>query len=67
VIKAHGINVSLSTADYARVDFDAHGISSQVRVSPHAYNTIEEIDVLVAVVASAVGVTGRDVGATPRH
>jgi cysteine desulfurase/selenocysteine lyase len=63
LIKAQGINVSLSTADYARVDFDAHGISSQVRVSPHAYNTFEEIDALVAV----VGVSGRDVGATPSH
>jgi cysteine desulfurase/selenocysteine lyase len=52
LIRARGINVSLSTADYARVDFDAHGIGSQVRVSPHAYNTFEEIDALVAAVAS---------------
>jgi selenocysteine lyase/cysteine desulfurase len=48
LIKADGINVSLSTADYARVDFDAHGISSQVRVSPHAYNSEDEVDALVA-------------------
>lgn len=50
-IKATGINVSLSTADYARVDFDAHGIHSQVRVSPHAYTTEAEIDALIDVVA----------------
>jgi cysteine desulfurase/selenocysteine lyase len=54
MIKAQGINVSLSTADYARVDFDAHGISSQVRVSPHAYNTIDEVDALVTSVAAIV-------------
>lgn len=46
-IKAAGINVSLSTPDYARRDFDSHGIAGLVRVSPHAYNTIEEIDRLV--------------------
>ena len=50
LIKAAGINVSLSTADYARVDFDTHGISSQVRVSPHAYTTEDEIDALIDVV-----------------
>ena len=50
-IRSRGINVSLSTADYARADFDAHGIHSQVRVSPHVYNTVEEIDALVVVVA----------------
>jgi len=50
-IKSAGINVSLSTADYARVDFDAHGIHSQVRVSPHAYTTEAEIDALIDLVA----------------
>lgn len=42
-IKAAGINVSLSTPDYSRVDFDAHQVSGLVRVSPHAYNTEDEI------------------------
>jgi len=46
-IKAAGINVSLSTPDYSRVDFDAHGISGLVRVSPHAYNTDEETSALL--------------------
>jgi selenocysteine lyase/cysteine desulfurase len=54
VIKQHGINVSLSTADYSRVDFDSHGIHSQIRVSPHAYNTTDEIDALLAVVSARV-------------
>jgi cysteine desulfurase/selenocysteine lyase len=52
-IKASGINVSLSTPDYSRHDFDALGIDGLVRVSPHAYNTTDEIDQLVAAVARA--------------
>ncbi len=52
-IKASGVNVSLSTPDYARRDFDRHGLDGLVRVSPHAYNTTEEIDRLLAVVAAA--------------
>ena len=49
-IRAAGVNVSLSTPDYARHDFDAHGVTGLVRMSPHAYNTTEEIDRLVDVV-----------------
>jgi selenocysteine lyase/cysteine desulfurase len=50
-IKAAGINVSHSTPDYARHDFDQRGITGLVRASPHAYNTAEEIDRLLSVVA----------------
>jgi selenocysteine lyase/cysteine desulfurase len=52
-IKAAGVNVSLSTPDYSRVDFEAHGLEGLVRVSPHAYNTTEEIDRLLTIVATA--------------
>jgi selenocysteine lyase/cysteine desulfurase len=52
-IKAAGINVSLSTPDYSRRDFESHGVAGLVRVSPHAYNTIEEIDRLLVAVASS--------------
>ena len=52
-IKSAGINVSLSTPDYARRDFEAHGVDGLVRVSPHAYNSEAEVDALVAVVADA--------------
>lgn len=47
-IRAAGINVSLSTPDYARVDFETHGIEGLVRVSPHAYNTEEDIQQLAS-------------------
>lgn len=52
-IKAAGVNVSLSTPDYARHDFDGHGVAGLVRVSPHAYNTEDEIDRLLTAVAHA--------------
>lgn len=52
-IKAAGVNVSLSTPDYARHDFDAHGLDGLVRVSPHAYNTSDEVDRMLAAVAAA--------------
>lgn len=52
-IKAAGINVSLSTPDYARHDFERHDVEGLVRISPHAYNTTEEIDRLLVTVATA--------------
>jgi selenocysteine lyase/cysteine desulfurase len=52
-IKASGVNVSLSTPDYSRRDFDTQGLDGVVRVSPHAYNTTEEIDRLLVAVAAA--------------
>ncbi len=52
-IKAAGINVSLSTPDYARHDFERHHIDGLVRISPHAYNTTDEVDRLLAAVAAA--------------
>lgn len=51
-IKAAGVNVSLSTPDYSRVDFDGHGILGLVRVSPHVFNTEREIDRLLEAVAA---------------
>ncbi len=53
-IKAAGVNVSLSTPDYSRVDFDAHGISGLIRVSPHAYNTEAEIDAFLDILPGLV-------------
>lgn len=44
---AAGINVSLGTPDYSQVDYLGHGVAALIRVSPHVYNTTEEIDALV--------------------
>lgn len=52
-IKAGRVNVSLSTPDYSRVDFDGHGVLGLVRVSPHVFNTEQEIDRLVELVRAA--------------
>ena len=51
-IKSAGVNVSLSTPDYSRIDFDGHGVEGLVRISPHAYNTHDEIDTLVTIIAA---------------
>ena len=53
LIREAKINVSLSTPDYARVDFDSRAIAAVVRVSPHAYNTTAELDSLLEVVTNA--------------
>ena len=54
-LRERGINTSLSTPDYARRDFDAHGVTGLVRVSPHGYTTEAEIDALVAAVGEISG------------
>jgi selenocysteine lyase/cysteine desulfurase len=43
-----GINTSASLREYGILDFDAKGVDSVVRISPHYYNTREEIDQLAA-------------------
>jgi cysteine desulfurase/selenocysteine lyase len=64
-IRAAGVNVSLSTPDYALRDFATYGTDrkdrprARVRVSPHAYNTDAEVDRLLEAVSARVG------GATP--
>lgn len=56
-IRATGVNVSLSTPDYALRDFETYGTSrtgdprARVRVSPHAYNTEAEVDRLLEAVS----------------
>jgi selenocysteine lyase/cysteine desulfurase len=45
-----GINVSVSSAGYARWDFGPRGLDAVVRASPHYYNTEDEVDTLVAAV-----------------
>jgi selenocysteine lyase/cysteine desulfurase len=46
-LREQGINVSAATRVGAVIDFDKKGVPGAVRVSPHYYNTTEEIDVLI--------------------
>ncbi|HEX5911195.1 MAG TPA: aminotransferase class V-fold PLP-dependent enzyme [Thermoleophilaceae bacterium] len=43
----HGINVSVSLVDYARLDLTARGLPDLVRASVHYYNTEDELDQLI--------------------
>lgn len=54
-IKAAGVNVSLSTPDYSRIDFDSHGVTGLVRASPHAYNTEDEITAFANLLPDLLG------------
>lgn len=51
-LKNLGINVSLGTPEYSQVDYIAHEVSSLVRVSPHVFNTREELERCVEVVSA---------------
>jgi selenocysteine lyase/cysteine desulfurase len=49
---AAGVNVSVSRASQARHDLGARGLETVVRASPHVYNTVDELERLLEVVAS---------------
>lgn len=49
-----GINVSVSAPSSTRLDAEARGLPPLVRASPHYYNTEDDIDRLVSVVAALV-------------
>jgi selenocysteine lyase/cysteine desulfurase len=44
LLRARGINTTAQVRAYAVMDYDAKGITSSLRFSPHYYNTEEEID-----------------------
>ncbi len=49
-----GISTNVTMRDYAVRDFDDKGVESAVRVSPHYYNTEEEIEELVSTLSGLV-------------
>ncbi|MFZ4509632.1 MAG: aminotransferase class V-fold PLP-dependent enzyme [Candidatus Nanopelagicales bacterium] len=53
-LRGRGINTSLSTPDYSRIDFGRDQAPGLVRISPHAYNTEAEVDRAIATVAELV-------------
>jgi cysteine desulfurase / selenocysteine lyase len=54
-LSAERINTSVSLREYARLDLPARGLPDLVRASVHYYNTEDELDQLVAVVARLTG------------
>jgi selenocysteine lyase/cysteine desulfurase len=47
-LRAEAINISVSTIDFARYDFEARGLEAVARASVHYYNTDEELVRFVA-------------------
>jgi selenocysteine lyase/cysteine desulfurase len=52
-LRAQGINIGVSTIDFARYDFEARGLEAVARASVHYYNTDDELTRLVHAVATA--------------
>jgi selenocysteine lyase/cysteine desulfurase len=50
-LRARGINTSATDRDDAVIDMDEKGARSALRLSPHYYNTPEEIDAAIATLA----------------
>jgi selenocysteine lyase/cysteine desulfurase len=46
-LRARNINISVSTIDFARYDFEARGLTAVARASVHYYNTDDELTRLV--------------------
>ena len=49
-LRARGINTSAQKREYALLDYDDKGVTAALRISPHYYNTEQEIDQVVAVI-----------------
>jgi selenocysteine lyase/cysteine desulfurase len=54
-LRTEGINISVSTIDFARFDFEARGLEAVARASVHYYNTEDELDRLVSAVQRITG------------
>jgi selenocysteine lyase/cysteine desulfurase len=54
-LRARGINTSSSEREDAVIDMDEKGVSSALRISPHYYNTAEEVDRAVEALREVLG------------
>lgn len=54
-LREDGVNISVSTVDFARFDLEARGLAAVDRASVHYYNTDEELTRLVDAVAARRG------------
>ena len=53
-LRQRGINTNASVRAYGIIDFDEKGVQSALRISPHYYNTADEVDACVAAVGDLV-------------
>jgi selenocysteine lyase/cysteine desulfurase len=49
ILRRRAINVSATLREYAVIDMDEKQVASALRISPHYYNTEDEIDEMVSV------------------
>ena len=49
-LRARRINTSAQIREYAVIDYDEKGVTASLRISPHYYNTEEEIDQTVSAI-----------------
>jgi selenocysteine lyase/cysteine desulfurase len=54
-LRARGINTHTALREFAVLDMTAKGAESAVRISPHYYNTVEEIGRLVVGLEEVLG------------
>jgi len=69
-VAARGINATISLLEYARYDFGAKGLDFCLRLSPHYYNTEDELDRVAGAVrelAGAGSAGGGQHGLRPAH
>ena len=52
LLREQGINTSATAREYAVLDMDAKRARTAIRLSPHYYNTEEEVDAAVAAIAA---------------
>jgi selenocysteine lyase/cysteine desulfurase len=57
-LRARGINTSSPDREDAVIDMDEKGAASALRISPHYYNTADEIDAAVAALAEVMETIG---------
>jgi selenocysteine lyase/cysteine desulfurase len=57
-LRARGINTSSPLREDAVIDMDEKKAASAIRISPHYYNTADEIDTAVAALAEVLETVG---------
>ena len=48
----HKVYYSVASIENARIDFQNKGIEKAIRLSPHYFNTVDEIDKLLSIIDS---------------